>query len=88
MTNTLSQIEYPHWLMIAGFLLLVLGCVGLGLRHRAADAEPLTNTSDQEPSESEANLSEVETYNRMAKEKRRDRWAEKFADEEPIEEKI
>ena len=79
--------EYPHLLIIAGILLLMLGCVGLIWRPRAVDAESLTNASDQEPTGPEADLNEVDAYNRMAKEKRRDRWAERFADVETIEAK-
>jgi hypothetical protein len=43
--------------------------------------------NDQGPSEPEADLNDVEVYNRTAKEKRRDRWAERLADEEPIDAK-
>jgi hypothetical protein len=84
--TALSSIEYPHWLMIAGVLLLMLGFVGLALR-RDVEAEPLAIASDQGPSEPEADLNDVEVYNRTAKEKRRDRWAESFVDEEPIDAK-
>ena len=80
-----SSMEYPHWLIAAGVLLLMLGCVGLTLRQRALYAGPETNSSDQDPSETEADLSEVEAYNRMAKEKRRDRWANRIDDEETVD---
>ena len=77
--------EYPYWLMIAGALLLILGFVGLALRQRGVDAEPDAIASDEEPSEPEADLNQVEVYNRTAKEKRKDRWAERFDDsEEPL----
>jgi hypothetical protein len=85
--TALSSIEYPHWLMIAGLLLLMLGFVGLALRQRSVEAEPPAIASDQEPSEPEADLNEVETYNRTAKEKRRDRWAERLADKQPVDAK-
>ena len=86
--TALSSIEYPHWLMMAGALLLVLGFVGLALRQRGVEAEPLAMANDQGPSEPEADLNEVEVYNRTAKEKRRDRWAERFGgNEEPIDAK-
>ena len=84
--TALSSIEYPHWLMIAGALLLMLGFIGLALRRRGVDAEPDAIASE-EPSEPEADLNDVEVYNRTAKEKRRDRWAERLADEEPIDAK-
>ena len=42
--------------------------------------------SDQAPPEPEDDVNQVEVYNRVAKEKRRDRWAERFDDaEEPVE---
>ncbi len=87
MTNAFSSIEYPHWLMMAGVLLLMLGAVGLALRQRGVEAEPLAVASNLGLSEPEADLNEVEVYNRTAKEKRRDRWAESFAEEEPIDTK-
>ena len=65
MTDLLS-IEYPHWLMIVGALLLVLGVVGLAFRQRGVEAESHAVASDQEPSEPEAGLNQVETYNRTA----------------------
>ena len=85
--SALSTIEYPHWLMIAGALLLMLGFVGLALRQRGVVPESHDLASEQEPSEPEADLNDVEVYNRTAKEKRRDRWAERLADEEPIDAK-
>jgi hypothetical protein len=78
MTGLLS-IEYPHWLMIAGGLLLMLGLAG---RQRSVDAELSTFASDPGASEPEANLNQVEVYNRTAKEKRKDRWAERSAGSE------
>ena len=68
--TVLSSMEYPHWLMIAGALLFVLGLVGLALKQRCVEAEPRAGaTSDHEPLPEEA-------YHRTAKEKRRARWAE------------
>jgi hypothetical protein len=79
MTSVFSSIEYPHWLIVAGALLLMLGFFGLALRQRGVDADPLDMTNNQEPSEPEDDLTLVEDYNRTAKEKRRDRWAERAA---------
>jgi hypothetical protein len=81
--TALSSMEYPHWLMIAGALLLTLGFVGLAVRQRSVEAEPSAMTSDDEPVETEADLTQ-EAYHRTAKEKRRDRWAERFG-EEPLD---
>jgi hypothetical protein len=65
---TVLSIEYPYWLMIVGILLFMLGRVGLALRQRSVDSDPLANAADQEPSEQEADVNEVEAYNRVAKE--------------------
>jgi hypothetical protein len=60
--TALPSIEYPHWLMIAGALLLMLGFIGLALRQRGVDAEPDVIASADEPSEPEADLNQVEVY--------------------------
>jgi hypothetical protein len=77
MTDALSSMEYPHWLIIAGAILLMLGLVGLALRQRSVEADPNDMTNDQEPSEPETDLTPAEVYERAAKEKRRARWAER-----------
>jgi hypothetical protein len=79
--TALSSIEYPHWLMIAGAVLLVLGFLGLALRQQSDDNEPDAMARDEEPSEPDADLDKVEVYNRTAKEKRKDRWGN--SDEPP-----
>ncbi len=68
---------YPHWLIIAGAILLMLGLVGLALRQRSLETDPNDMTNDQEPSEPEADLTPTEVYERAAKEKRKARWAER-----------
>ena len=80
MTDALSSMEYPHWLIIAGAVLLMLGLVGLALRPRSIEADASDVTNDQEPSEPEADLTPAEVYERTAKEKRRARWAEREHD--------
>ena len=77
MTDALSSMEYPHWLIIAGAILLMLGLVGLALRLRSVEADLNDMTNDQEPSEPETDLTPAEVYERAAKEKRRARWAER-----------
>jgi hypothetical protein len=47
----LPSIEYPHWLMIVGVLLLMLGFIGLAVRRRGVEAEPLAMPNDQRVSE-------------------------------------
>jgi hypothetical protein len=39
MTNTFSSMAYPHWLRVAGAVLLMLGIVGLALCRRGAETE-------------------------------------------------
>ena len=41
MTDALSAMEYPHWLMVAGAILVVLGLIGFALRKRTV--EPTEN---------------------------------------------
>jgi hypothetical protein len=50
MTDALISIEYPHWLIIAGAILSMLGLVGLALRPRSFEADPSDIANDQEPS--------------------------------------
>ena len=78
MTNAFSSMEYPHWLIVAGAILLMLGFVGLALRQRGVEPE-LKEASDEGPSEPEAELAETKGADRKAKleEQKRDRWAEK-----------
>ena len=73
--TALTSIEYPHWLMIAGALLVLLGWIGLALRPRSLEVEPSPNASDDEPPDPEE-LTPAGVYHRTAKEKRRARWAE------------
>jgi hypothetical protein len=42
-TDALSAMEYPHWLIVAGAILVVLGLVGLAFRKRLAPIEPAEN---------------------------------------------
>jgi hypothetical protein len=76
--SALPSMEYPYWLMIAGAVLLMLGFVGLVRSQRIVevDAGHTDSASDHEPSEPEAELSEVDAYHRIAKEKRKARWVE------------
>jgi Flp pilus assembly protein TadB len=77
MTNAFSSMEYPHWLIVAGAVLLMLGFVGLALRQRAVEAE--LNDMASEQFESEAELAQTQGADRKAKleEQKRDRWADK-----------
>jgi hypothetical protein len=43
MTNAFSAMEYPHWLIVTGAILAVLGFIGLAFRKRPAPIEPTEN---------------------------------------------
>jgi hypothetical protein len=79
MTNAFSWMEYPHWLIVAGVVLLVLGFVGLALRRRGVEADLNDMASDHGPSEPAAELEQSQDADRKAKleEQKRDRWADK-----------
>ncbi len=47
--SILSGMQYPHWLMVAGVVLVVLGLIGLAFR-RNGNAE-----ANREPTEMKAN---------------------------------
>ena len=78
MANALSSMEYPHWLIVAGAVLLVLGFVGLALRQRDNEAELNDMVSEHEQgwSESETELAQTQAANWKAEleERKRDRW--------------
>jgi len=40
MTNAFLSMEYPHWLIVAGGLLLMLGFFGIAFRQRGVEADP------------------------------------------------
>ncbi len=71
--------EYPHWLIVAGALLLILGFVGLALRQRGVEAEPNDLANDHEPPEPQIGLAQTQGVDRKAKleEQKRDRWTDK-----------
>jgi len=57
----------------------MLDFVGLALRRRQVEAEPSAVVSDQKLFEPEAEFTHAPEADRTAKEKRRDRWAERAA---------
>ena len=82
MTNAFSSMGYPHWLIVAGAVLLVLGFIGLAFRQRKdaeAKLKEMANGNEQGRSEFEAELAQTQTANRKAKlaEETRQRWADK-----------
>jgi parvulin-like peptidyl-prolyl isomerase len=92
MTNALSSMGYPHWLIIAGVVLLVLGFIGIALRQRAAQAEldEIATGDEEERFEAEAELAQTQAANRKARleEQKRDRWAKDRSTEEPDKPKV
>ena len=78
MTNAFSSMEYPHWLIVAGVVLLVLGFVGLAVRRRGVEADLNDMARDEGPSEPEAELAQTPGDDREARleEQRRNRWAD------------
>ena len=69
------SMEYPHWLIIAGAILLMLASSDSHCVHDALKRAPSDMTNDQEPIQPEVDLTPAEVYERAAKEKRRARWA-------------
>jgi hypothetical protein len=80
MTYVFSSMESPHWLIVAGTALLILGFIGLALfsRRDAGDYE-MASGEEQGRSEPEADLAHTQAGDRKAKleEQKRDRWANK-----------
>jgi len=74
MTDALSGMEYPHWLMVAGAILVVLGLVGLAFRQRPATLEP-TDVSKRQ-SDFEAQITQANRKAKLA-EQTKGRWADK-----------
>ena len=58
MSNAFSSMGYPHWLIVAGAILLILGLFGLASRQRG-EADLGDTASDKEPSEPEADLTQA-----------------------------
>ena len=46
MTGVISAMEYPHWLIVAGAILVVLGFIGLAFRKRLAPVEPIETPAE------------------------------------------
>ena len=83
MTNAFSSMEYPHWLIVAGAVLLVLGFIGLAFRQRKGAEARLNeraNGNERGRSEFEAELAQTQGANRKAKlaEQTKQRWADKY----------
>ena len=69
MTNAFSSMGYPHWLIVAGAVLLVLGFIGLAFRLRQnaeANLKEMANGNEQGRSDL-AELDQTQATNRKAK---------------------
>jgi hypothetical protein len=77
-TDVLSALEYPHWLIVAGVILLVLGFIGLARRRRLAPLEPteVSNGNEQRRAEFEAEITQANRKAKLA-EQTKGRWANK-----------
>ena len=86
MTSAFSSMEYPHWLMVAGAVLLVIGLIGMALRQRVARAEfKEMATGAEESVELKPNLTEAANRNEWLAEQSTERWANKdLRGEEPL----
>ena len=90
MTNAFLSMEYPHWLIIAGVVLLVLGFIGLafiGLAFRQRTGTETANGNVQGRSELEAEPVQTQPADHKARlaELRKERWAnrDRGTEEEP-----
>jgi Sec-independent protein translocase protein TatA len=67
MTDAFSSMEYPHWLIVAGVVLLVLGFMGLALRRRVAQAELKEVASGGEQVRSDSKSEPAQTHSAEGK---------------------
>ena len=52
MTDALSAMEYPHWMMMAGAIIVALGFIGLAFhRNRNEPATELSRARESTPTE-------------------------------------
>ena len=65
--------EYPHWLIVAGAIMVVFGFIGLAFR-RLASLEPLV-VSKKGQSDLETQITQA-NRNAMLAEQTKDRWAQ------------
>jgi len=81
MTEALSAMQYPHWLIVAGAILVVLGFIGLASRQRLAVVGPtdVSNGNEQRRSEFEVEITQANRKARRA-EQTKGRWARKDSD--------
>jgi len=78
MTDALSAMQYPHWLLVAGAILVVLGFIGLAFRKKLAPIEPteIASGNEQRRSQFEAEIAQANRKAKLA-EQTRSRWVNK-----------
>ena len=76
MMDAFSAMEYPHWLIVAGAILVVIGFIGLAFRRRMAPLErtEAANRNEQRRSEFGAEIAQANRKAKLA-EQTKDRWA-------------
>jgi hypothetical protein len=76
MRDALAAMEYPHWLIVAGVILVVFGIIGLVFRQRLAPIErtEVANRNEQRRSEFEAEIARANRKSKLA-EQTKDRCA-------------
>ena len=85
MTNAFSSMEYPHWLIIAGVVLLVLGFIGLAFRQRTGAETANGNVQGRSELEAEPVQTQPADHKARLAELRKERWAnrDRGTEEEP-----
>jgi hypothetical protein len=73
MADAFSAMQYPHWLLVAGAMLVVLGFIGLAFRQRLAPIEPteIANGNEQRRSQFEAEIAQANRKAKLAEQTRR-----------------
>ena len=77
MTNAFSSIQYPHWLILAGAILMLLGFAGLALRRRAVEDDLNDIASDEEPPAADPAPTQIADREAKLEQRKRDRWADR-----------
>ena len=68
MTDAFSAMEYPHWLIVAGAILIVFGIIGLAFSRRPPPVEftEVANRNEQDRSELKPEIAQANRKARLA----------------------
>ena len=80
MTDAFSAMEYPHWLMVAGALLVALGLVGIAFDKRENPEVNITEIATENgrgQSKFQADLARIRADRMKLAEQTKGRWANK-----------